>query len=101
MEVKMSESTYRTEQARQTEILTKLVDKAMHEASATFAPPMLNAVIGALVANLANSLSSIGDHRTRKQMRQLVDKELSRQIAAYVAAGQPASRTIVINEGMH
>lgn len=39
------------------------------------------AVGGALVANIASRLSSIGDHRTRKQMRQLVDKELPRQIA--------------------
>lgn len=99
--MKMSESTYRAEQARQTEVLTKVVDKAMHEASATFDPPMLNAVIGALVANLANSLSSIGDGKTRKQMRQLVEKELSRQTAAYVAAGQPSSKTMVIDGGMH
>jgi hypothetical protein len=97
----MSESTYRAEQARQTEILTKVVDKAMHEAAHGFDPPMLNAVIGALVANLANSLSSIGDHRTRKQMRQLVDRELSRQIAGYLAAGQPSARTMIVDGGMH
>jgi hypothetical protein len=99
--MKLSENQYRTEQARQTEILTKVVDKAMHDVSDQFEPPMLNAVIGALVANLANSLSSIGDHRTRKQMRQLVEKELSRQIAAYVAAGQPSARTMIVNGGLN
>lgn len=97
----MSESTYRAEQARQTEILTKVVDKALHEAANAFDPPMLNAVIGALVANLANTLSSIGDHRTRKQMRQLVDRELSRQIAGYLAAGQPSVKTMIVDGGMH
>lgn len=97
----MSESTYRAEQARQTDIMVKAIDKAMHDAAESFETPMLNAVIGALVANLANSLSSIEAHRARKQMRQLVDKELSRQIAAYVAAGIPSSKTMIIDGGMH
>ncbi|WP_137136577.1 hypothetical protein [Rhizobium sp. FKY42] len=97
----MTERAYRSEQARQTEILVKAVDKALHDAADGCDPPMLNAVIGALVVNLANSLSSIGDPRTRKQMRHLVDKELSRQIAGYLAAGTPSSKTVIIDGGMH
>lgn len=97
----MSESAYRAERERQTEILHKAVDKAVQDAAGNFETPMLNAVIGALVANLAESIAAIGDHRTRKQMRQLVDKELSRQVAALVAAGRPNSKTIVVGGGMH
>jgi len=97
----MSESTYRAERARQTEILSQAVAKVMQDTANHFDPPMLNAAIGALVANLAETLAAIGDHRTRKQMRQLVDKELSRQIAALVAAGRPNSKTIVVDGGLH
>ncbi len=97
----MSESAYRAERDRQTEILGKVIDKAMQDAAEHFETPMLNAVIGALVANLAESLSAVGDHRTRKQLRQLVDKELSRQIAALVARGRPNAPTKVISGGLN
>lgn len=97
----MSESAYRVERDRQTQILGKAIDKAMLDASVDFEVPMLNAVIGALVGNLAESLSAIGDQRTRKQMRQLVDKELSRQVAGLVAAGRPNARTKIITGSLN
>jgi hypothetical protein len=97
----MSESAYRAERARQTQVLYDAVDKAVQGAAVHFEPPMLNAVIGALVANLAESIAAIGDHRTRKNMRQSVEKELSQRIAAVIADGRPNAKTIVVNGGMH
>jgi FixJ family two-component response regulator len=97
----MSESAYRAERARQTEILHKAVEKAMQDAADHFETPMLNAVIGALIGSLAESLAAVGDHRVRKQLRQLVDKELSRQIAALIVAGRPNSRTMIVDGRLH
>ncbi|WP_137136642.1 hypothetical protein [Rhizobium sp. FKY42] len=97
----ISESTYRAERARQTEILHKAIETAMQEAAKQFETPMLNAAIGALLASLAESMAAIGDSRIRKQMRQTVDKELSRQVAALIAANRPNSQTIIVDGGMH
>lgn len=97
----LSESEYRTERARQTDILQKAIEQTLKDVGDGFETPMLNAVIGALIAHLAEALAAVGDHRTRKQLRQLVEKELSRQIAGLVAEGRPSAQTMIIRGGLH
>lgn len=99
--MKMSESTYKTELARQTEILHKAVEQALNDEAAKFETPMLNAVMGALIASIAVSLGSVSDHRTRKALRKLMDEELSRQVARQVASGPNPAKTMIIDRGMH
>ena len=97
----MSQSAYRAERARQTEILHRAIERTIQEIGPQFDHPMLNAVIGALVSNLAETLASIGDHRLRKDMRKTIDRELTRQIAELLAVGRPSAAVTVVKEGFH
>lgn len=97
----MSQSTYRPERARQTEILHTAIERTIQETGQQFEHPMLNAVIGALVASLAETLAAIGDHRLRKDTRKTIDGELSRQIAELLADGRPSAAVTVVKEGFH
>jgi hypothetical protein len=99
--MKMSESTYRVERDRQTAILRAAIEKVVQDVGTQFETPMLNAVIGAQIASLAESVAAIADHRTRKQMQKLVQRELTSQVAELVAVGRPGSRTIVVDGGLH
>lgn len=99
--MKMSESTYRVERERQTEILRAAIDKVVLDVGTQFETPMLNALIGAQIASLAVSVAAIADHRARKQMQKLVQRELTSQVAELVVVGHPGSRTIVVDGGLH
>jgi len=99
--MKMSESTYKVELARQTDLLHQAVEKILNDEAEKFDTRMLNAVMGALIASLAECFASVGDPRTRKALRKLMDAELSRQIAKLMVAGRPNSRTMIVDGGLH
>ena len=97
----MSQSAYRAERARQTEILHAAIERTIQETGKQFEHPMLNAAIGALVASMAESLAAIGDHRLRKDMRKTVERDLSLRIAELLAVGRTSAAVTVIKEGFH
>ncbi|WP_420584925.1 hypothetical protein [Ruegeria sp.] len=75
------QDAYRREQARQTQLLTEAIDKAITDTSSDFAMPMLNAVAGALVAVQGHVLAS-APRKHRKALQAAMEKQLPKAIAS-------------------
>ncbi len=68
------------EQKRQTQALIVAMNRAAMETAKEFDVPMMNALAGALVALQAEMLSKVAAGRTRKLLRDAMERGLNRQI---------------------
>ncbi|MBB3947243.1 hypothetical protein GGQ73_003209 [Rhizobium skierniewicense] len=92
----MSNDAYRAEEARQVQILTDAIHKAIIETGEQFDAPILNAVGGALATNMAQILASISDRRMRKMFREQLDKAVTRSLANNLAQPLVHVETVVL-----
>ncbi|TPM41562.1 hypothetical protein [Mesorhizobium sp. B2-3-4] len=82
----MSDASWKSEQDRQTlalsESLQQTIDAFGKELSGAGRQPILNAVASALVCVTGAMLASVEDRCIRKELRRVMDRGLSRAIAA-------------------
>lgn len=81
-----SAAAWRDEEQRQAQELSDLLQAQINEHGSRLKAdgrvPLLNAVAGALVTVTGAMLASVEDRRIRKELRRVMDRGLSRTIAA-------------------
>ncbi len=87
---------WKTEEARQAQILADAIDAAIQEAAKQFDAPIMNALCGALVTVQAAVLSSVADPHNRKELRKAMERALPRALAEAIAKGNGHCQTVVI-----
>ncbi|MDE3789594.1 hypothetical protein I7G86_02910 [Sinorhizobium meliloti] len=89
-------NAWKSEEARQAQILAEAINAAISEASKQFEVPTLNALCGALVTVQAAALSSVADPHNRKELRKAMERALPRALAEAIARGNGHCQTVVI-----
>lgn len=87
---------WKSEEARQAQILVEAINLAITEASKQFEVPTLNALCGALVTMQASALSSVAEPHNRKELRKAMERELPGALAEAIAKGNGHCQTVVI-----
>jgi hypothetical protein len=74
------------EQVRQTGMLAKAIHEAIEETASEFdAPPILNALAGALVSIQAEVLAMVPEERARQALREVMLRELAKALEMVLA----------------
>lgn len=92
---------WKTEEARQAQILANAIQQAIMTAGNEFEKPMLNAVFGALITCVGTSLAAVPDPHIRKQIIKAMDEALPRAITAALAKAPKAAEVVVIGGIRH
>lgn len=90
---------WKSEEARQAQVLTDAIDAAIRETGKQFDAPMINAVCGAIVTVQAQVLASIADPHHRKEMRKAMERALPRALAEAIARGGSGNCQVVVVGG--
>lgn len=93
--------SHKAEEARQAQIMANAINQAIMMAGDQFETPILNAVCGALVTNIAEVLASISDARHRKAMRKAMDHSLSIALADALTKQRKPAEVVVIGGIRH
>lgn len=96
---RMTVAERQAEEQRQVQAMAQAIHDAINECGRQFSPPMMNAVAGALVTVEASILATL-DPRSRKALRQAMERGRPRALAA-AQANNKQFKTVAVTVRDH